>query len=131
MGVAVVDASVLIAAIDDADAHHERAIAELESALGEQRLRLPAVAFSEALVAPYRTSQSRGRAVEGGLRRLGRVEPITPDIASRAAQLRTKRRIKLPDALILATAVELRAQEILTFDERWRSVDPRVRLLTS
>jgi predicted nucleic acid-binding protein len=131
MGVAVVDASVLIAAIDDADAHHERAIAELESALGEQRLRLPAVAFSEALVAPYRTSQSRGRAVEGGLRRLGRVEPITPDIASRAAQLRTKRRIKLPDALILATAVELRAQEILTFDERWRSVDPRVRVLTS
>jgi predicted nucleic acid-binding protein len=131
MGVAVVDASVLIAAIDDADAHHERAIAELESALGEQRLRLPAVAFSEALVAPYRTSQSRGRAVEGGLRRLGRVEPITPDIASRAAQLRTKRRIKLPDALILATAVQLRAQEILTFDERWRSVDPRVRVLTS
>jgi predicted nucleic acid-binding protein len=131
MGVAVVDASVLIAAIDDGDAHHERAIAELESALGEQRLRLPAVAFSEALVAPYRTSQSRGRAVEGGLRRLGRVEPITPDIASRAAQLRSKRRIKLPDALILATAVELRAQEILTFDERWRSVDPRVRVLTS
>jgi predicted nucleic acid-binding protein len=131
MGVAVVDASVLIAAIDDRDAHHERAIVELESALGEQRLRLPAVAFSEALVTPYRTSQSRGRAVEGGLRRLGRVEPITPGIASRAAQLRSQRRIKLPDALILATAVELRAQEILTFDERWRSVDPRVRLLTS
>jgi predicted nucleic acid-binding protein len=131
MGVAVVDASVLIAAIDDGDAHHERAIAELEAALDQQRLRLPAVAFSEALVAPYRTSQSRGRAVEGGLRRLGRIEPVTPDIASRAAQLRTKRKINLPDALILATAVELRAQEILTFDERWRSVDSRVRLLTS
>jgi predicted nucleic acid-binding protein len=35
-----------------------------------------------------------------------------------------------PDALILATAVELRAREILTFDERWRSLDPRVRVLT-
>jgi predicted nucleic acid-binding protein len=34
------------------------------------------------------------------------------------------------DALILATAVELRAREILTFDERWRSLDPRVRVLT-
>ena len=48
-----------------------------------------------------------------------------------AAQLRAKRQIKLPDALILATAVELRVAEILTFDERWRSIDPRVRLLTS
>jgi predicted nucleic acid-binding protein len=131
MGVAVVDASVLIAAIDDADAHHERAIAELEAALEQQTLRVPAVAFSEALVVPYRRSQSYGRAVEGGLRRLGRVEPVTPGIASRAAQLRAKRQIKLPDALILATAVELRVQEILTFDERWRSIDPRVRLLTS
>jgi predicted nucleic acid-binding protein len=131
MGLAVVDASVLIAAIDDEDAHHERAIAELEAALDQQTLRVPAVAFSEALVAPYRTSQSRGRAVEGGLRRLGRIEPVTRDIASRAAQLRSTRRIKLPDALILATAVEVRADEILTFDERWRSVDPRVRLLTA
>jgi predicted nucleic acid-binding protein len=131
MGLAVVDASVLIAAIDDGDAHHERAIAELEAALGRQTLRLPAVAFSEALVLPYRESPSRGRAVEGGLRRLGRVEPVTADIASRAARLRTQRKIKLPDALILATAVELRAEEILTFDERWRSVDSRVRVLTS
>jgi predicted nucleic acid-binding protein len=131
MGVAVVDASVLIAAIDDADTHHERAIAELEAALDQQTVRVPSVAFSEALVVPYRRSQSYGRAVEGGLRRLGRVEPVTPSIASRAAQLRSKRQIKLPDALILATALELRAQEILTFDERWRSVDSRVRLLTS
>ncbi len=124
------DASVLIAAIDKGDTHHERAIAELEAALDQQRLRLPAVAFSEALVTPYRRGQAHGRAVEGGLRRLGRVEPVTPDIASRAARLRSSRRIKLPDALILATAMELRAQAILTFDERWRSVDPRVRLLT-
>jgi predicted nucleic acid-binding protein len=127
----VVDASVLIAAIDDGDSHHERAIAELEAALDQQTLRLPAVAFSEALVVPYRQSQSRGRAVEGGLRRLGRVEPVTRDIASRAARLRSQRQIKLPDALILATAVELHAQEILTFDQRWRSVDPRVKILTS
>ncbi len=125
------DASVLIAAIDDADSHPERAIAELEAALDEQTVRVPAVAFAEALVVPYRKSQSYGRAVEGGLRRLGRVEPVTPGIASRAAQLRARRKIKLPDALILATALELHAQEILTFDERWRSIDPRVRLLTA
>lgn len=131
MGLAVMDASVLIATIDDRDAHHDRAVDELKAVRQRHTLTLPAVAFSEALVIPYRKSQSEGRSVEDGLRRLGRVEPITDGIASRAAQLRAKRQIKLPDALILATAVELRAQEILTFDERWRSVDPRVRLLTS
>jgi predicted nucleic acid-binding protein len=131
MGLAVVDASVLIATIDTQDLHHERATKELKAVRRQHTLALPAVAFSEALVVPYRTSQSEGRSVEGGLRRLGRVEPITDRIASRAAQLRARRQIKLPDALILATAVELRAREILTFDERWRSVDSRVRLLTS
>lgn len=127
----MVDASVLIATIDKEDPHHERATRELKAARQLHTLALPAVAFSEALVMPYRTSQSEGRGVEGALRRLGRVEPVTDLIASRAAQLRAKRKIKLPDALILATAFELRVQEILTFDERWRSVDPRVRLLSS
>jgi predicted nucleic acid-binding protein len=129
MGVAVVDASVLIATIDELDAHHESAVVELEAAHLKHALALPAVAFSEALVVPYRTSQSLGRTVEGNLRRLGRVENITGEIASRAAQFRAERQMKLPDALILATAVELRAHEILTFDRQWRSVDPRVRLL--
>src|SRR5207247_2911849 len=113
MGLAVVDASVLIATIDRRDLHHERATNELKAARQQHTLALPSVAFSEALVVPYRTSQSEGRSVEGGLRRLGRVEPITDRIASRAAQLRARQQIKLPDALILATAVELRAQEIL------------------
>jgi predicted nucleic acid-binding protein len=131
MGVAVVDASVLIATIDERDVHHDRARTELKAARRQHELALPAVAFSEALVVPYRTSRSEGRSVEGSLRRLGQVEPITEGIASRAAQLRARRQIKLPDALILATAVELRAQEILTFDERWRSMDPRVRVLAS
>jgi predicted nucleic acid-binding protein len=131
MGVAVVDASVLIATIDTLDIHHARAMSELKAVRQRHTLALPAAAFSEALVLPYRASQSEGRSVEGGLRRLGRIEPITDTIASRAAQLRARRQIKLSDALILATAVELRSSEILTFDRRWSSVDPRVRLLTA
>jgi predicted nucleic acid-binding protein len=130
MGLAVVDASVLIATISKHDAHHDRATRELKAVRNRHALALPAVAFSEALVAPYRTSSAEGRSVEGGLRRLGRVEPVTEEIASRAARLRALRKIKLPDALILATALELRAHEILTFDERWASVDDRVRVLS-
>lgn len=129
MGLAVVDASVLIATIDQRDAHHECAVTELEKAQERQALALPAVAFSEALVAPYRAGRSYGRSIEAGLRRIGRIEPVSGAIASRAAQIRASHRLKLPDALILATAVELRASEILTFDHRWCSLDRRVRVL--
>lgn len=129
MGLAVVDASVLIATIDDRDVHHERARLELLEVRAEHALTLPAVAFSEALVQPYRTSHAKGHAIEQALRALGRVEPVTEEIASWAARLRSKRQLKLPDALILATAVKVRALEILTFDQRWRSVDARVRVL--
>src|SRR5437588_10563904 len=124
MGVAVIDASVLIATIDKQDVHHDDARSALKATRQHHTLALPAVACSEALVVPYRTSQFQGRSVEGSLRRLGQIEPITDGIASRAAQLRAKRRMRLPDALVLATALQLHAHEILTFDRQWRSVDP-------
>jgi hypothetical protein len=46
----------------------------------------------------------------------------------RAVQLRASRQIELPDALILATAMQVAADQILTLDRRWRGVDSRVRL---
>jgi predicted nucleic acid-binding protein len=129
VGLAILDASVLIATIDAGHSHHQHALSELESRQQRQTLVLPAVAFSEALVFPYRVGSTQGRAVERGLRRLGRVEAITESIASRAARVRAARPIKLPDALILATALELSAEVILTFDRRWAAFDPRVRVL--
>jgi predicted nucleic acid-binding protein len=129
MGVSVVDASVLIAVIDGQDVCHQTASRELRAARERHEVLLPAVAFSEALVIPYGIGSTQGRAVEHQLRALGRIEPITDRIASRAAQLRARRRVKLPDALVIATGVELRAQEILTFDQQWRSLAARVRVL--
>jgi predicted nucleic acid-binding protein len=130
MGLSVVDASVLIAAIDSRDSCHQSAAQELARARQHHDLLLPAVAFSEALVIPYSIGTQQGRAVERQLRALGRVEPITDAIASRAAQIRARRQVKLPDALVLATAAELRANEVLTFDQGWRSLAPNVRVLT-
>jgi predicted nucleic acid-binding protein len=130
MGLSVVDASVLIAAIDTRDSCHQRAARELATTRQRHDLLLPAVAFSEALVIPYSIGTQQGRAVERQLRALGRVEPITDAIASRAAQIRARRQVKLPDALVLATGAELRANEVLTFDQRWHSMAPNVRVLT-
>ena len=130
MGLSVVDASVLIAAIDSRDSCHQSAARELATTRQQHDLLLPAVAFSEALVIPYSIGMQEGRAVERQLRALGRIHPITDAIAARAAQIRAGRQVKLPDALVLATGAELRASEVLTFDQRWHSLAPNVRVLT-
>ena len=80
-------------------------------------------------MAPYRRSQRGGERAEAALAALGRLADVSPVIASRAAQLRATRQIDLPDALILATAMHVAADQILTLDRRWRGVDSRVRLL--
>ena len=66
---------------------------------------------------------------EAALAALGTLVDVTREVASRAAQLRATRNIKLPAALVLATAMHAGADQILTLDRRWRGVDPRVWLL--
>jgi predicted nucleic acid-binding protein len=86
-------------------------------------------AFSESIVAPYRRSRRDGERAEAALAALGTLAEVTGEVASRAAQLRAARNIKLPDAFVLATAIQAAADQILTLDRRWRGVDPRVQLL--
>lgn len=125
----VLDASVLIALLDEADVGRPVARTAVDGSMRDHDLLIPVTAFSEAIVAPYRRSRRDGDRAETALAALGRLVEVTRDIASRAAQLRAARQIKLPDALILATALQMAAEQILTLDRRWRGVDPRVRLL--
>lgn len=125
----VLDASVLIALLDEADAGRPIAREAVARSQADHELLIPVTAFSESIVAPYRRSSQDGQRAEAALAALGRLVDVTRDIASRAAQLRAARQIKLPDALILATALHVTADQILTLDRRWRGVDPRVRLL--
>ena len=59
------------------------------------------------------------------------VEPITRQVASRAAQLRARhgRRLRLPDALVLATALHLGADRVVTTDAGWPRAGIVVELL--
>ena len=125
----VLDASVLIALLDEADAGRVVAREAVARSQVDHDLLIPATAFSESIVAPYRRSRRDGQRAEEALAALGRLVEVTRDIASQAAQLRATRQIKLPDALILATATIVSAEQILTLDQRWRGVDRRVRLL--
>ena len=127
MALIVLDAGVVIAHLDPADAQHERATAVLLQHADDD-LRLPASAYAETLVDPARSG--RLDEVRAAIDSLGlRIEPIDKAIADRAASLSARRRaLRLPDALVLACGEVLEADTIVTADRRWRRFE-RVRVI--
>lgn len=123
----VLDASVVIAFRARDDPHHDAAVGALERHRDDE-LVLPASAYAEVLVGPARRSRrALTRAKQLLARTPVRVEPITREIAERAAELRE--RVRLPDALVLATGDVLGAEVVLTSDARWPKVSRRVQLV--
>jgi len=128
----VLDASVVIAFLDPDDALHESAV----DALAEHQhddLVASASVYAEILVGPFRKGAQAVAAVEAFLEDFAvRIEPITPPIARAAARLRGgSKRVRLPDALVLATADEVGADAVLTGDDSWAKISRRVRLVRS
>jgi predicted nucleic acid-binding protein len=123
VGLTVLDAGVIIAILDASDVHHEAAAHALTVA--RQRgdiLVLPASAFAECLVSPYRRGPEAVAVVDSFVDALpARVEPASRAIASAAAELRARHagRLRLPDALVVATAVVLGADRVITTDSGW------------
>lgn len=117
MGALILDASVLIGLLDAADAHHDRAVDDVEAAdHNHQTLVVPASAYSETLVAFARAD--RVREAREAVAAMGiSVAPLNATIAEAAAELRGRhQRLRLPDAIVLATARELDA-ELLSYDQ--------------
>ncbi len=117
MGALILDASVLIGLLDRADAHHDRAVSDVERADRDgSALATAASAYSETLVAfarAKRTAEARDALAGMGID----VCSLTAVIAERAAELRAHyRSLRLPDALVLATA-RAHDAELLTYDE--------------
>jgi predicted nucleic acid-binding protein len=120
MALTILDAGVIIAILDSNDLHHAAAKEAVTQALrrGEE-LAVPASAYAEVLVVPYRQSSKAAATVDAFLAALpARVEPATREIATVAAELRARHgaTLRLPDALVVATAVELHAASLLTTD---------------
>lgn len=132
MGLTVLDAGIIIAVLDADDAHHQVAREALHQALGRgERLALPASAYAEAMVGPQRRDRDAATTVDAFIDALPAVvEPATREIARAAAALRARhgRSLRLPDALVLATAEVLGADSVLTTDAGWpdTGVDVRV-----
>jgi predicted nucleic acid-binding protein len=133
MGLTVLDAGVVIAVLDARDAHHAAARDALREGrdLGD-RLVLPASAYAECLVGPARQGSDALEVVDALLDQLPvTVEPATRTVAAEAAGLRAKhgRSLRLPDALVVATARVLGADLLLTTDARWPDVGVPVRVV--
>jgi predicted nucleic acid-binding protein len=130
VGLTVLDSGVVIGFLDGRDRFHESSTRALGEAFHEGALFLPMIAFAE---------------VQGGLLLAGAepsflatmcaalaidVVPLNVTVASRAARLRAeamgdrrRRQWRMPDALVVATALQVGATAILTTDRRWPTVD--------
>ena len=128
MGLIVIDASISVATLDSADALHHVAMEAIADA-GDARIVLPASALAESLVDAHRRGQAD--AARRILDELDiEIEPLSEAMADEAARLRAAHpSLRFGDALILATARVLDADDVLTGDRRWASVWDRVRVI--
>lgn len=132
MGELVLDSSIVIALFDPADAHHQASTAAVRAARrDEDTMVLPASVLSEVMVAAHRqgteTVSTRLRDLHDAF---GPPRVLDGEVAVKAAELRARHRgLRLPDALVLATAEVDGAERVLTADKGWSSVDRRVEVV--
>jgi predicted nucleic acid-binding protein len=113
--VIVLDANVLIAHLDQHDAHHAAATARLLD-LADRPFGASSITLAEVLVAPART-----RTLPAARAALSALEvsevSLPPNASERLAVLRVETGLKLPDCCVLLAA-EAVAGTVLTFDDR-------------
>jgi predicted nucleic acid-binding protein len=130
-GLTVLDAGVLIGALDPQDAHHLASATALEDrvATGEE-LIVPASVYAEILVHPSRQGDAAVHRVREFVRILrARIHPVDEELAVRAASIRAQHRVLLADAFVIATA-ETMAADVLTTDRGWQqSLGSRVHVV--
>lgn len=130
MALLVADASIIIAFLETRDPLHARAL-DAVAALRDHEFVLPTSAYAEVLVGPNRRGPRFVEQTEHLLSAFPvRLEPISPEIARRAAQLRSRHAsLLLADALVLATGDTLDADLVLTGDRDWPRISKRVRVI--
>jgi predicted nucleic acid-binding protein len=126
VAVVVFDAAVLIAYLGRDDGHHTEAVERMRSALAPGTRRfLSAVNYTEVLIGPLQKQGTPGAdTVDAMLARFS-IETIQVDmdLARRAAAVRARTGLKLPDAYALATAIHAEKRghpdvRLETFDEK-------------
>jgi predicted nucleic acid-binding protein len=131
MGALVLDSSIVIGFSRPDDTLHDSAVATIRSAREHGDVFvLPASVLAESLVAPNRISRAVAAEVRHDLVALfGPVRIVDEEVAATTAEVRTTRpSVRLPDALVIATAIVDDAV-VLTYDQRLGGADSRVVVL--
>ncbi len=88
----------------------------------ELTITLSTLALAEVLTGPYKMGHTvLAKQYEKALNAFN-VQAVSPAIASLAAQLRAQYRLKLPDAIHIATALEVGANAFVTHDRDFSAV---------
>ncbi len=122
MGLIHLDAGVIIGFLDADDAHHVAARSTLSDSLRRgDHLAIAASALAECLVGPARRGPKAIELVRTVIDRLpASVVALDAEIATQAAVLRSRHRsLRLPDALVIATAANSGADRLITTDRKW------------
>lgn len=111
----VADASWVIAVRDPADPHHRAAVSLNRSTIDEVIVLHP-VTLAECLVGPAAVGLLDEAA--GAVRSSFMIATVDADAPLRWAALRAATGLRLPDSIVLDTALVGGASTILTFDQR-------------
>lgn len=101
----ILDSDAVVAFLDRADALHDAADEAIRDLLGKNRLFASAVTYAEVLTGA-RLGRHDEKQVRGFFADLvSEILPVDAKVADKAADFRARRRsLRMPDALILATA---------------------------
>jgi hypothetical protein len=130
----VLDSDAVVAFLDRTDGLHDAADEAIRDLLGKDRLLASAVTYAEVLTGA-RLGRHDEKQVRGFFADLiSSILPVDAEVADQAANLRARRKsLRMPDALILATAeVQPEVDLVLTGDReasRVRGLTCKVRLL--
>lgn len=96
---------------------------------GRIRIAISVIAVSEVLAGPFRRGlDAIARRYEKSLANFD-IIVVSTEIAVTAARLRTTAGLRLPDALVAATAVEIGATALVTHDRNFAGLKNSVRIL--
>ncbi len=123
----ILDSDALIALMNVNDEHHKSIIKRLFQT--QDGFSISVVTYSEALIRSFETGKE-SLMIERISELVNEIVEVTKSIAEIAADLRASAKIKLPDALIAATAIE-KGLTLLTFDEKLAKKTPGAELLGS
>ena len=123
----VLDSDAVIGFLDEDDALHRAADAEIRKLLGEQRLLVSAVTYAEVLTGAKLGHHPEKQVAGFFAELISEMIPVDVAVAEQAADFRAQlKSLRMPDALILASAqIDPEIDLVVTGDERAKKLSGR------